>query len=431
MSRYYLFKSKKLILLAFLDVNIFIISHALFKTNFHYLQIFVWLLISYIIGRYHLKHVSKLRYLIYSISLLLISKILFIFIIFFLNIYFKEIFYDFNLFYPKIFTYTFLSVSFINLINLFDLNFKEKKNFLFLGSKKSFDELTRFYNLTKNYDKIKYLDSFDQILTPYFSSKKNIVIYEDNFLTADDLFYLRSNSNIKFLDILVFQEKYLYSIKPEFLKKYLKSKSKNHNHFILAIQLKIKRFFDIFVSLILILVTSLIILFCSILIIIEDGMPFLFTQKRTGENLDLFDIYKLRTMKKDSEKNGPQWSKANDSRITKVGRFIRLTRIDELPQLFLVLRGKMSLIGPRPERPEIDKTIIEKIPNFNYRYKIKPGLSGWAQVNYPYGASINDSYIKLSYDLYYITNFSILLDLIIFLKTLKMVINLKGAIANK
>jgi lipopolysaccharide/colanic/teichoic acid biosynthesis glycosyltransferase len=136
-------------------------------------------------------------------------------------------------------------------------------------------------------------------------------------------------------------------------------------------------------------------------------------------------------MKKDSEKNGPQWSKANDSRITKVGRFIRLTRIDELPQLFLVLRGKMSLIGPRPERPEIDKTIIEKIPNFNYRYKIKPGLSGWAQVNYPYGASINDSYIKLSYDLYYITNFSILLDLIIFLKTLKMVITLKGAIANK
>ena len=431
MSRYYLFKSKNLILLAFLDVNIFIITNGLFKTNFHYLPIFVWLLISYIIGRYHSKSLAKLRYLIYSILLLLISTILFIVIMLCLNIYFKETFYDFNLFFPKILIYAFPSISIINLLNIFDLKIKEKKKFLFLGSKKSFDELTKYYNLTKNYYKIKYLSTSDQILTSNFSSKKNIVIYEDNFLTEDELFYFRLNSNIKFLDILVFQEKYLYSIKPEFLQQYLKFKSINKNHFTLDVQIKIKRFFDIFVSLILILLTSLIIIFCSIFIIIEDGMPFLFTQKRTGEDLNLFDIYKLRTMRKNSEKNGPQWSKANDLRITKVGRFIRLARIDELPQLFLVLRGKMSLIGPRPERPEIDKTIIEKIPNFNYRYKIKPGLSGWAQVNYPYGASINDSYIKLSYDLYYITNFSILLDLIIFFKTLKMVLTLKGAIPNQ
>ena len=122
-------------------------------------------------------------------------------------------------------------------------------------------------------------------------------------------------------------------------------------------------------------------------------------------------------MKIDSEKNGPQWAKRNDNRITTIGKFLRILRIDELPQLISVIIGDMSLIGPRPERPEIDEILIKKIPHYNLRYKIKPGLSGWAQVNYPYGASFEDSKVKLSYDLYYIKNFSILLDVVIFFKS--------------
>ena len=128
-----------------------------------------------------------------------------------------------------------------------------------------------------------------------------------------------------------------------------------------------------------------------------------------------------------SEKDGPKWAKLNDSRVTNVGKILRITRIDELPQLFNVIRGDMSLIGPRPERPEIDVKLKKEIKNYDLRYLTKPGLSGWAQVNYPYGSSINDSYQKLSYDLYYLKNKNFFLDLYIFFRTLKIVFNIKGS----
>ena len=132
-------------------------------------------------------------------------------------------------------------------------------------------------------------------------------------------------------------------------------------------------------------------------------------------------------MKVNPEKNGAVWANKNDKRITKIGRIIRKTRIDELPQLFSIIIGDMSLIGPRPERPSINNDLATLIPFYNLRHKVKPGLSGWAQVNFPYGASIEDASLKLSYDLYYIKNFSIFLDFMIFFKTLKLVINGKGA----
>ena len=128
-----------------------------------------------------------------------------------------------------------------------------------------------------------------------------------------------------------------------------------------------------------------------------------------------------------AERNGAAWAISNDSRVSKVGKIIRATRIDELPQLISVLKGEMSLIGPRPERPEFDQLLNKKIPLYYDRYLIKPGLSGWAQVNYPYGASERDSRNKLSYDLFYIENFSFFLDFIIFIKTIKLVINAKGS----
>ena len=131
----------------------------------------------------------------------------------------------------------------------------------------------------------------------------------------------------------------------------------------------------------------------------------------------------------DSERDGPKWSTRNDKRITKVGRFLRLMRIDELPQLISVLKDDMSLIGPRPERPEIDEKLIEKIPYYELRYSVRPGLSGWAQVNYPYGASEKDAEEKLSYDIFYLANFSFLLDLGIMFKTMRLVLNMRGAIS--
>ena len=136
-------------------------------------------------------------------------------------------------------------------------------------------------------------------------------------------------------------------------------------------------------------------------------------------------------MVKDAEKNGIQWSSEKDKRITRIGKIIRSTRVDELPQLLSVIEGKMSLIGPRPERPKIDNLLREHLPNYDLRYSIKPGISGWSQVNYPYGSSIEDSKYKLSYDIYYIKNFSILLDCIIFFKTIRLVLNGKGSTPKK
>ena len=133
-------------------------------------------------------------------------------------------------------------------------------------------------------------------------------------------------------------------------------------------------------------------------------------------------------MIKDAEKSGAQWAKKNDHRVTRTGSFLRKYRIDELPQLFSVLKGEMSLIGPRPERPLFDKDLAKKIPNYSLKMKIKPGLSGWAQVCYPYGASVEDARNKLSFDNYYIFNSSLKLDIIILIKTINLVLNGSGSI---
>ena len=184
---------------------------------------------------------------------------------------------------------------------------------------------------------------------------------------------------------------------------------------------------DILLSILILISTSPIIITFGLLIYFEDKGPILYSQSRTGKNSTVFKIWKLRSMKVNAEEDGIQWSKKIDIRNTKIGNIMRRSRIDELPQLISVIKGEMSLIGPRPERPEFDKVLEEKIPNYRLRYNLKPGLSGWAQVNYPYGASIEDSSNKLSYDLFYLRNFSFWLDLLILFKTIKLVFNLEGA----
>ena len=201
------------------------------------------------------------------------------------------------------------------------------------------------------------------------------------------------------------------------------NKSLNERNF----EIRLKRIADILLSSILLIFMLPVLFFSSVLIFLEDFGPVLYNQIRTGLNSKKFIIYKLRSMKVDSEKNGAIWASTNDKRVSKIGKIIRSTRIDELPQLWSVLKGEMSLIGPRPERPEFDQSLSKDIPFYDTRYSIKPGLSGWAQVNYPYGASEEDAKNKLSYDLYYLENFSFFLDFLILLKTIKLVVNAKGS----
>ena len=192
-------------------------------------------------------------------------------------------------------------------------------------------------------------------------------------------------------------------------------------------QMRIKDVFERLIALNLLIVFSPLIFIAIIFIFLEDGLPILYNQNRNGKFNKLIQITKLRTMQSNAEKDGVQWAKKSDQRITKIGKILRKLRIDELPQLLLVISGEMSLIGPRPERPKIDNLLREHLNNYDLRYSIKPGISGWAQVNYPYGSSIEDSQYKLSYDIYYIKNFSILLDFIILFKTIRLVLNGKGS----
>jgi len=194
-----------------------------------------------------------------------------------------------------------------------------------------------------------------------------------------------------------------------------------------GINWRIKRLTDILGSLALGLITLPFVLLASVLIYMEDRGPIFYKQRRTGLNGETFTIWKLRSMKVDAESSGVKWSMKGDTRVTRIGKLLRATRIDELPQLASVLNGEMSLVGPRPERPEIEVELEAHIPHYRMRSQIRPGLSGWAQVSYPYGASISDSRMKLSYDLYYIRNAGVLIDLMITLKTIQLVLNAKGS----
>jgi len=163
-------------------------------------------------------------------------------------------------------------------------------------------------------------------------------------------------------------------------------------------------------------------------VVIESGFPIFYSQERVGQGGERFRILKLRSMRQDAEKDGKaRWAVANDSRVTRVGAFLRKTRIDELPQLWTVLRGDMSFVGPRPERQVFVDQLTEKIPFYDVRHSVKPGVTGWAQVRYPYGASIEDGLKKLEYDLYYVKNHSLFLDLMIMVETIQVVLLGKGA----
>ena len=190
---------------------------------------------------------------------------------------------------------------------------------------------------------------------------------------------------------------------------------------------RIKRLGDLLVAALLLVLSAPVMALAAVLIKLEDGGPVVFSQIRTGIYGESFRLSKLRSMRTDAERHGARWASRGDPRITRVGYWLRRLRIDELPQLWNVIKGDMSLIGPRPERPEFEDELEAKIPHYRIRHWIRPGLSGWAQVCHPYGASVDDSRSKLSYDLYYLRNFSLALDLLILLKTIRLISRAAGS----
>ncbi|HEY3699666.1 MAG TPA: TIGR03013 family XrtA/PEP-CTERM system glycosyltransferase [Spongiibacteraceae bacterium] len=187
----------------------------------------------------------------------------------------------------------------------------------------------------------------------------------------------------------------------------------------------LERLFDLVASSLLLILTWPFMLLAVVAIKLEEGInaPLIYSQERVGYGGRIFHVHKFRSMRVDAEKDGKaRWAQKNDSRITRVGAFIRNTRIDELPQIFNVLKGEMSFVGPRPERPQFVEELAAQIPYFRERHRVKPGITGWAQISYPYGASVKDSEEKLKYDLYYIKNHSLFFDLFILVRTVEIIL---------
>jgi len=189
----------------------------------------------------------------------------------------------------------------------------------------------------------------------------------------------------------------------------------------------VKRIFDIVASVTLLVLTLPLLLLTALLIKLESPGSVFYVQERVGLDGKIFTIFKFRSMRSDAEAGGPRWAAQRDARVTRIGALIRKIRIDEIPQAINVLKGDMAFVGPRPERPVFVQNFIEKIPFYGARHRVKPGITGWAQINYPYGSGEEDAKIKLCYDLYYVKNGSIFLDIIIMMQTIKVLIWSAGA----
>ena len=429
------FKSRKIMIFS-ISIDYFFILFLLEIQNFNLNDKFklnlidsifillIWVTISYFLNRYYsydFTQIKKLSEKLFSTLLkFLLSYITFIF---FIEVLVKKFFINYNL--------SFLFIIFpicSGLVHFLLINSKNKfvsykEKWIYIGKIEEFKKLNNilkkeskqnidlfYYKFKKNNS--EYYKDYDGIILN--SSTKNAIIEVNDFVKV----------NIPTLDLLQWCQIYINRIPSEIFSTIdlVKIHNKKNNF----IEERLKRFGDIFISLFLIICSLPFVLLICILIKLEDNGPLLYVQKRIGKDFSVFNVYKLRSMKINSEKNGAEWSNPNDKRITKVGKIIRKTRIDELPQLFSVISGDMSLIGPRPERPEFYEILKDLIPNFALRSKVKPGLSGWAQVNYPYGSSVEDSLYKLSYDLYYMSNFSFFLDFLILIKTIKIIINANG-----
>jgi sugar transferase (PEP-CTERM system associated) len=245
-------------------------------------------------------------------------------------------------------------------------------------------------------------------------------------LPMDELLDIRLQTNVTFDHLASAYEQYTGKIALETLRPswFIFSTGFRKTRLLLLA----KRALDLVLALAVLVLTAPFVLVAAALVTLSSPGGAVYRQTRVGLNGREFTIYKLRTMRADAEKaTGPAWSTMNDPRVTPFGRFLRQSRLDELPQLWNVLRGDMSFVGPRPERPEFVTQLTVAIPFFNQRHVLKPGITGWAQVRHAYAASVEDAVEKLQYDLYYVKNLSIWLDLVILVETIKTVVRQRGA----
>lgn len=392
----------------------------------NFLLAFFWCLSSYVIGKY--SYFKSEAYLINKIFNLIKSNLFSIIFIYLID---KVVI----IYYPSLPPFTRDKILLLGLISFLLQFFKlyiykliNKRHFLYLSGSDS--EINHFRNLSSEFPVIKNIQIIKSLtdISNQFG-KISVIIFNKNEK------YKEIHKTYPKLEIEKFSpfrwcEKYINRIPSN----YLTSNLYNKNDWIFnsdSFQWRLKRFGDVAISIFIIIFSLPLIIIFSLLIWLEDKGPIFYSQIRTGLNGKEFKLTKLRTMKQKAEISGAVWAAKYDKRITKIGSFLRRTRIDELPQLLSVLFGDMSLIGPRPERPEIEILLKENIPHYDLRNLIKPGLSGWAQVNYPYGSSVDDSEIKLTYDFFYIKNFSFWLDLLILFKTIRLVFRREGSLPIK
>jgi len=300
-------------------------------------------------------------------------------------------------------------------------NLKEK--IIIIGKSPDFLKLASFLQIHEEYGfKIIQLLSFveiDRIKKLVWEEKVKIAILEEDLVknssTSEILEILNLNLNLETLDS--FYENKLSKINLNSLSNIwlLTNLFKNKN----GISQAIYSLFEKFWAAIFLIILSPVLILVSISILIFMGTPIIYKQQRVGKNNQVFTIYKFRTMTKDAEKTGAQWAVIGDKRVTPLGQILRKTHFDEFPQLINILQGKLSFVGPRPERPEFVEILQKEIPYYNLRHLVKPGITGWAQLNYPYASSIEDSFEKLQYDLFYLKHKGFLFDLSIILKTLR------------
>ncbi len=268
------------------------------------------------------------------------------------------------------------------------------------------------------------LDELDQAIK---NDKVSVIIVSDDLYQTQQLIDKLYESLIEKIEVYTltdFYEMLLKKIPPSIISKawFLRNLSENRKQ---AFD-HLKRLVDLILSSLGIALSLPLYPLIALAIKLDSAGPIFYSQTRLGKLGRPFRIIKFRTMVKNAETNGPEWAKPNDSRITKVGKFLRRTRLDELPQLFNVLWGEMSIVGPRPERPEFIKELEKTIPFYRQRLLTKPGVTGWAQVNYKYSSDVKGALEKLQFDLYYIKNRSFYLDLTIILKTIKIILTAKG-----
>lgn len=310
------------------------------------------------------------------------------------------------------------------------LNISRKYRVLIIGENEYKQEIIEEIKKQKIYKIVADTKNKDEIKKILEQKHISIVVDFDSTYLDDkemaSLFLKYKLYNIKFYSYITFYE---------ILFKRLSIKVLSDKYFIIetgfsayqdSIRKNLKRLFDLVFAFIILIPSIPVMIISAIIVKLESKGPVIYSQERIGENNKVFKIYKFRSMTTDSEKDGPKWAKENDNRVTKFGNIMRKTRIDELPQLYNVIRGQMSFVGPRPERQYFINTLEKEIPYYNVRHIVKPGLTGWAQVKYPYGASVEDAYRKLQYDLYYIKHYSLGLDILIILDTIKIVIFGKG-----